>query len=80
MNSSNNPGYTIIKLSSSNTVASLTFNQAKKIAATDNALFLEVGSLKLALSAEPASHVITFGTKKITYSDDDGYAVTLANV
>ena len=80
MNASNNPGYTIIKLTESNTVASLTFNQAAKIAASDQKLYLQVGSLKLALSAEPASHVLTYGAKKITYSNDDGYAVTLANV
>lgn len=77
---SNNPGYTIIKLTASNTIASLTFNQAAAVAATDQRLYLQLGSLKLALSAEPASHVLTFGAKKITYSDDDGYTVTLANV
>lgn len=77
---SNYPGDLIIKLKSSNTIASVTFNEAKKLAAGDCKVYLAVGSAKLALSADPASHVLTFGSKKITYSNDDGYAVTLANV
>lgn len=80
MLNSNYPGDLIIKLSSSNTKASVTFNQAAKLAAGDCKVFLAIGSAKLAMSADPASHVLTFGTKKITYSNDDGYTVTLANV
>lgn len=77
---SNNPGKLIITLSSSNTVASHTFNEVAKYAIGDGLVFLKVGSVKMALSADPASHVLTFGSKKLTYSNDDGYAVTYANV
>ena len=75
---SNNPGYMIVTVNSDTDTASHTFNEVAGYAAGDGIAYLKVGSVKLPLSDEPASHVLTFGSAvTLTYSDDDGKAVTV---
>lgn len=79
MGQSNIPGYMIVTVDEAGTTANLTFNEVARYAAGDGLVFFKVGSVKLALSADPASHVLTFGDVTVTYSDDDGHAVTVSD-
>ena len=81
MGQSNFPGYMIVTVDEAGTTANLTFNEVARYAIGDGLVFFKVGSVKIPLSAEPASHVLTFGgAVTVTYSDDDGHAVTVDNV
>ena len=81
MGQSNFPGYLIVTVDEAGTTANLTFNEVANYAIGDGLVFFKVGSVKIPLSAEPASHVLTFGgAVTVTYSDDDGHAVTVDNV
>lgn len=79
MGQSNFPGYMIVTVDGAGTTANLTFNEVARYAAGDGLVFFKNGSVKLALSAEPASHVLTFGGVTLTYSDDDGHTVTVSD-
>ena len=81
MRQSNCPGYMIVTVDEAGTTANLTFNEVARYAIGDGLVFFKIGSVKIPLSAEPASHVLTFGgAVTVTYSDDDGHAVTVDNV
>ena len=81
MKQSNNPGYMILTVDDAGTTANLTFNEVAKYAIGDGLVFFKVGSIKLPLSAEPSSHVLTFGNAlTLTYTDDDGKTVTVDEV
>lgn len=78
MGQSNFPGYMIVTVDEAGTTANLTFNEVARYAIGDGLVFFKIGSVKLPLSAEPASHVLTFGSGvTLTYSNDDGHAVTV---
>ena len=78
MSQSNFPGYMIVTVDEAGTTANLTFNEVANYAKGDGLVFFKIGSVKLFLSQEPASHVLTFDDGlTITYSDDDGHAVTV---
>lgn len=77
MSQSNFPGYMIVSVDEAGTTANLTFNEVANYAKGDGLVFFKVGSVKLFLSDEPASHMLTFGNVTVTYSDDDGHTVTV---
>lgn len=80
MGQSNFPGYMIVTVDEAGTTANLTFNEVARYAVGDGLVFLKAGSVKLPLSDEPASHVLTFGgAVTLTYSDDDGHTVTVGD-
>lgn len=76
MYASNNPGYTVIHLTNSNTVASITYNEAAKLAEGDQRIYLKVGSLLYPMDDDPTPFTLTFGSRTLIYANGDSHAVS----